>query len=77
MLSAKTENRNIGMRLIAKSDNGKFSLKFDKVREGDQVVTYEDFKILLIDKMISARRGILTIDFGGLGVTPRLIIISR
>jgi len=77
MLAAKTSNPNVGMRLVFKSDTGKFALRFDKEREHDQVVRYNDSKVLLIDEFMAARRGMLTIDFGGVGAFPRLVIVAR
>jgi Fe-S cluster assembly iron-binding protein IscA len=77
MLAAKTSNPNVGMRLVLKSGTGKFALRFDKEREHDQVVSYNDSKVLLIDKIIAAHKGMLTIDFGGVGAFPRLVIVKR
>ncbi len=76
-LLAKTHNPDVGFRLVRKSETGKFVLKFDKEREHDQVVLHQDSKVLLIDEVMSARPGILTIDFGGRGPYPQLIIVAR
>ncbi|MFA4836124.1 MAG: hypothetical protein WC749_08670 [Dehalococcoidia bacterium] len=77
MLLAKTSNPNIGLRLVLKTGNGKFALRFDHEREHDQVMRHEDSKILLIDKIMSDRSGVVTIDFGGVGSFPRLVIVAR
>ena len=77
MLAAKTSNPDVGMRLVLKPNTGKFVLRFDKERERDQVVRYNGSSILLIDEIMAAHRGMLTIDLAGAGAFRRLVIAAR
>lgn len=62
--STNLEDPQVGLRLVA-GTWGRFDLMLDEEKEGDQVVKYHGWKVLLVDGELSAELGDVILDCEG------------
>jgi len=76
ILSAKVDNPQAVLRLTA-SEPDELGLGIDTEMPGDQVVEYEDSKVLVVEQGLATRLEGVTLDVEDTGDGPHLVVLAK